>query len=100
MLVTAKTPKRRVATMPLSNATYGKSDQDKPAANEPASAPSTPEPDPVAEQKAAGVPAEDTVTIADQKAGTPPPIEPSNAPGFPAGNGPAAPQLHPELHGQ
>ena len=82
--------------MPLSNATYGKGDQDKPAAD----APSNPEPVPVAEQKAAGVPAEDTVTIADQKAGTPPPIEPSNAPGFPTGNGPAAPQLHPELHGQ
>lgn len=32
-----------------------------------------PEPVPVAEQKAAGVPPEETVTLADQRAGTPPP---------------------------
>ena len=44
-------------------------------------------PVPVADQLAAGVPKEETVTIADQKAGTPPPLAAAPAPAPPKADG-------------
>lgn len=45
-------------------------------------------PIPVAEQKAAGVPPEETVTIAEQKAGVPPPVLPDPPDSTPPPNSP------------
>lgn len=42
--------------------------------------PDTPAPVPVADQRAAGVPPEETVTLAEQAAGTPPPPLPDAPP--------------------